>query len=295
MIRVAALLALLVMPAQAGIHADSLAWHRVGMDPSLRWGNGGGRAATPKRELKVCADPNNLPFSNAKLEGFENKIVALVAKDLGARVNYTWWAQRRGNVRNTLNAGLCDLIPGVGSTLDMLLTTRPYYRSTYVAVTRADRHLEITGFDDPRLAALKIGVQLIGDDGANTPPADALAKRGITANVKGFMVYGDYDSPAPQADILKAVASGEVDVAFVWGPVAGYFAPKQTTALRVTPLAERFDGPQLPLAFDVSMGTRRADRPLRDEVEAALERHKADVKALLASYGVPLVEDDTAP
>jgi mxaJ protein len=142
---------------------------------------------------------------------------------------------------------------------------------------------------------LKIGVQLIGDDGANTPPAHALAKRGITANVRGFMVYGDYDSPAPQADILKAVASGEVDIAFVWGPVAGYFAPKQSAALKLTPLAERFDGPQLPLAFDISMGTRRAARPLRDELEAALERHKAEVKALLTSYGVPLVEDDTAP
>jgi mxaJ protein len=248
------------------------------------------------RELKVCADPNNLPFSNSRLEGFENRIVALVAKDLGARVTYTWWAQRRGNVRNTLNAGLCDLIPGVGSSLDMLLTTRPYYRSTYVAVTRADRNLgDIASFDDPRLATLKIAVQLIGDDGANTPPADALARRGITANVRGFMVYGDYDSPAPQADILKAVASGEVDVAFVWGPVAGYFAPKQAAALKVTPLAERFDGPQLPLAFDISMGTRRADRALREAVEGALERHKTEVKVLLASYGVPLVEDDTAP
>jgi hypothetical protein len=117
-----ALLALLVMPAQAGIHADSSARHGVGMDPSLRWGDGGG---SPPRELKVCADPNNLPFSNSRLEGFENKIVALVAKDLNARVTYTWWAQRRGNVRNTLNAGLCDLIPGVGSSVDMLLTTRP--------------------------------------------------------------------------------------------------------------------------------------------------------------------------
>ncbi|MEA3036518.1 MAG: mxaJ protein [Sphingomonadales bacterium] len=286
------LLALLVMPAQAGIHADSSALHGVGMDPSLRWGDGGG---SPTRELKVCADPNNLPFSNSKLEGFENKLVALLARDFGARVSYTWWAQRRGNVRNTLNAGLCDLIPGVGSSVDMLLTTRPYYRSTYVAVTRADRHLDITGFDDPRLAALKIGVQLIGDDGANTPPADALAKRGITANVRGYMVYGDYDSPAPQADILKAVATGEVDVAFVWGPVAGYFAPRQAAALKLTPLAERFDGPQLPLAFDISMGTRRADRALREEVETALERHKPEVKALLAGYGVPLVEDDTAP
>ncbi|MFL6861615.1 MAG: substrate-binding domain-containing protein [Allosphingosinicella sp.] len=247
-------------------------------------------AAPPQRELKVCADPNNLPFSNAKGEGFENRIVELVARDLGARVRYTWWAQRRGNVRNTLNAGACDLIPGVGSNVDMLGTTRPYYRSTYVAVTRADRHLGIASFDDPRLKALRIGVQLIGDDGANTPPAHALARRGIVANVRGFMVYGDYDDPDPQAPILKAVAAGEIDVAFVWGPVAGYFAARQKPALAVTPLAERFDGPQLPLAYDVSMGVRRDDRALREEVEGALARHAGEVKAILARYRVPTLE-----
>jgi mxaJ protein len=246
--------------------------------------------AAAQRELKVCADPNNLPFSNAKGEGFENRIVELVAKDLGAKVTYTWWAQRRGNVRNTLNAALCDLIPGVGSSVDMLGTTRPYYRSTYVAVTRADRHLDIANFDDPRLKTLKIGVQLIGDDGANAPPAHALMRRGIVANVHGFMVYGDYDDPAPQAPIVRAVASGQIDIAFVWGPVAGYFAARAKPKLKVTPLAVRFDGPQLPMTYDVSMGVRRADRTLREEVEAALARHAAEIKAILARYGLPTLD-----
>jgi mxaJ protein len=324
-ILVAALLAaLLVMPAKAGIHPDSAPDIRGSMGPSLRWGDGmrlrvitfvmpakagihaasltradsawapasagATGAADARRELKVCADPNNLPFSNAKGEGFENRIVALVAKDLGAKLTYTWWAQRRGNVRNTLNAGLCDLIPGVGSSVDMLGTTRSYYRSIYVAVTRPDRHLDIANFDDPRLATLRIGVQLIGDDGANTPPAHALMRRGIVRNVRGFMVYGDYDDPAPQAPILKAVASGEIDVAFVWGPVGGYFAARQTPKLKVTPLAVRFDGPQLPMTYDVSMGVRRGDRALREQVEGALAHHAAEVKAILEAYRVPVVE-----
>jgi mxaJ protein len=244
----------------------------------------------PRRVLKVCADPNNLPYSNAKGEGFENKLAELVAKDLGATLSYTWWAQRRGNVRETLNAGTCDLIPGVASSLDRLATTRPYYRSTYVVVSRAERRLDISGFDDPRLRNLRIGVQLIGDDGANTPPAHALMRRGITGNVRGYTVYGDYRSAAPQEPIMKAVASGEVDVAFVWGPLAGYFAGREGVKLRLTPLALPFDGPQLPMAFDISMGTRRDDRALREEVDAILLRRDGEVKALLRSFGVPLVE-----
>jgi mxaJ protein len=292
----AAAIALLVMPAPAGIHAESAAAaFQLGMGPSFRWGDGVGASGDGEgggpaiRTLRVCADPNNLPFSNDKREGFENKLVDLVAKDLGAAVAYTWWAQRRGNVRETLNDGKCDLIPGVGSSLETLATTRPYYRSTYVAVTRADRGLDIASFDDPRLETLRIGVSMIGDDFNNTPPAHALAKRGIVDNVRGYMVYGDYAKPAPQADIVSAVASGEVDVAFVWGPVAGYFATRSPVPLKVGPLPP-FDGPQLPMVFDVSMGTRKEDRALREEVEGVLARHSAEVEALLSAYGVPLVE-----
>jgi mxaJ protein len=280
---------LFVIPAKAGIQAayaqDPTS---AQLDPRFRGGDGKGGAPSPPRVLRVCADPNNLPFSNEKKEGLENKLVDLVARDLGATVDYTWHAQRRGNVRETLNAGLCDIIPGVGS-IEMLATTRPYYRSGYVAVTRADRKLAIDNFDDPRLETLKIGVQLIGDDGANTPPAHALMRRGIVVNVRGYMVYGDYREPAPQEAIVKAVASGEVDIAFVWGPVAGWFAPKEKVPLTLTPLARPFDGPQLPMAFDVSMGTRRADRPLREELDSVLARHADEVRALLAQYRVPLV------
>jgi mxaJ protein len=135
--------------------------------------------------LRVCSDPNNLPFSNSRGEGFENKIAQLVARDLGTTVSYTWFAQRRGFVRNTLTAGKCDVIVGVPSSFELALTTRPYYRSTYVFVTRRDRRIDVTSLDDPRLRKLKIGVQIIGDDYASSPPAHALANRGIVGNVHG--------------------------------------------------------------------------------------------------------------
>jgi mxaJ protein len=255
----------------------------------------GACSAESPRVLRVCADPNNLPFSNRAGQGFENRIAALVARELGATVSYTWWAQRRGNVRETLNAGQCDLIPGTGAGLEMLATTRPYYHSTYVAVTRADRNLAIASFDDPRLRTLRIGVQMIGDDFSNTPPAHALSRRGIIGNVRGFMVYGDYARPAPQSNIIAAVASGEVDAAFVWGPVAGYFARRQPVPLRLTPLPPRDEASGLAMAFGVAMGVRRADRELKAEVERALERRHAEVERILRDYGVPVVASAPRP
>ena len=238
--------------------------------------------------LRVCADPNNLPFSNAALQGFENRLVAEVAEELGMRVRYTWWAQRRGNVRETLKAGRCDVIPGVAAGLETVATTRPYYISRYVAVTRGDRDLAIASFDDPRLRRLRIGVQMIGDDFANTPPAHALARRGLIGNVRGYMIYGDYSGPAPQAGIVEAVARGEIDVAFVWGPAAGYFARRQRVPLRLTPLPETDPASAQPMAFAVAMGVRREDAALKGRLEAALERRQAEIRQLLARYAVPL-------
>jgi mxaJ protein len=248
-----------------------------------------------REELRVCADPNNLPFSNAAGEGFENRLVELVAADLGADVRYTWWAQRRGNVRETLKAGRCDVIPGVGAGLEMLATTRPYYNSTYVAVTRSDRDLAIGSFDDPRLRTLRIGVQMIGDDFANTPPAHALARRGLVGNVRGYMVYGDYGRAAPQAEIVRAVAAGEVDVAFVWGPVAGYFARRQPVPLRLTPLPPADRRADMPMAFAVAMGVRRGDAELKARLERSLRRREPEVARLLATYDVPVVPSVPPP
>ena len=248
-----------------------------------------GSCSNAERVLRVCADPNNLPFSNRAAQGFENRVVELVAQELGARVDYTWWAQRRGNVRETLNAGLCDLIPGVGAGVEMLATTRPYYNSTYVAVTRADSGPGIASFDDPRLGALRIGVQMIGDDFSNTPPAHALARRGLIDNVRGYMVYGDYSRPAPQSEIVAAVARGEIDVAFVWGPVAGWFARRQSVPLTVTPLPAQDRRAELPMAFAVAMGVRRGEGELKAEVERALAERRPQIAGVLRDYGVPTV------
>ena len=244
---------------------------------------------SPRQKLlRVCADPNNLPFSNRAGQGFENRLAEMLARDLGARVAYTWWAQRRGFVRNTLKSRDCDLWPGVATGVDMLATTRPYYRSSYVFVSRADRGLGIRSYDDPRLKRLTIGVQMIGDDGANTPPAHALARRGMVGNVRGYMLYGDYARPNPPAAIVEAVDRGDIDLAVVWGPLAGYFAARAAHPLALVPVRPEVDAGQWPMAFDVSIGVRKGDRELRDRLDASLVRHAPEVRSLLADYHVPV-------
>ena len=241
------------------------------------------------RELRVCADPNNLPFSNASRAGLENKLVDIVASELGATVTYVWWAQRRGFVRNTIKAGLCDLLPGVPPDLQGLRTTPPYYTSTYAFVTRAGEE-RISSFDDPRLRSMLVGVQLVGDDGVNTPPAHELAERGIVANVRGYSLYGDYARPDPPARIIEAVAAGEIDVAVVWGPLAGYFAERQTIPLEVTPVDTADLAAGLPMTFPIAMAVRREDEALGKAIEAALRRRAKDVEAVLAVYHVPRID-----
>jgi len=249
---------------------------------------GSGTAARPA--LRVCADPNNLPFSNRAGEGFENRIAELLASDRHARLEYAWWPQRRGFVRNTLAAGSCDVLIGVPREYGAAMTTRPYYRSSYVFVSRRDRHLDLRSFDDPPLRRLRIGVQMIGDDFSNTPPAHALANRGITRNIVGYPVYGDYSQPSPLATIIAAVDRGEVDAAVVWGPSAGYFARRSTTALALTAVAPERDSPSLPFTFEISMAVRRGDEARRAELDAFLERRQGEVNAILDRYGVPRLE-----
>jgi len=243
--------------------------------------------AKAARALRVCADPNNLPFSNQAGEGFENRLADLLARDMGAKVEYTWWAQRRGFIRNTLRAGECDLVLGVPTSLELVAATRPYYRSTYVFVYRKDAEFDVRSFDDPVLRRLKIGVHLVGDDGANTPPAHALSSRGVVGNVRGYMLYGDYAQPNPPARILDAVASGEIDLAIVWGPLAGYFAPKLNVPMEIVPVSPQVDVPFLPFVYDISMGVRREDTALRAEVDSILDLRRTEVNAILDGYGVP--------
>ena len=244
-------------------------------------------AAASPQPLVVCADPNNLPFSNRAHQGFENKIIELVAKDLGTRVSYLWWAQRRGYVRNTLNDAKCDVWPGVASGVDTVATTRPYYRSMYVFVTRVDAPLEHLTLDDPRLKRIAIGVQLIGNDSMNTPPAHAIASRGIVDNVRGYMVYGDYGRANPPAAIIDAVEHRQIDVALVWGPPAGYFARRSAVPLRIEAVTPAID-PRWPMVFDISMGVRRNNRELLGQINASLDREQRKIGTILETYRVPL-------
>jgi mxaJ protein len=239
--------------------------------------------------LRVCADPNNLPYSNEKQEGFENRIAELVARELKATPRYTWWAQRRGYIRNTIRAGLCDVYIGMPTGLDMLLLTRPYYRSTYAFVTRRNGP-RIASFDDPKLKRLRVGVQIIGDDYANAPPAEALSHRGIVKNVRGYTVIGDYHEPNPPSRIVRAVANGEVDVAVVWGPLAGYFARDGDSSLVITPVTPQIDLPFLPMTFDIGMGVRQGDSAFAARLDTIIDRRRGTIDSLLARYGVPRLD-----
>lgn len=242
------------------------------------------------RELRVCADPNNLPFSNRKLEGFENKLADLIAADLGASVKYTWLRQRRGFIRRGLKAKQCDLVTGIPTASEMVLATKPYYRSTYVFAYRKSAKLQLRSFDDPSLRQLRIGLHAIGEDGANPPPVHALARRGIVNNVVGFTMFDVESIENPQGRIINAVATGDIDVAIVWGPFAGYFAKGQKEQLEVVPVSPAIEPPGFPFVFEISMGVRPGDTALKAEFDEILDRRRRDVRRILDEYGVPQVQ-----
>ena len=240
------------------------------------------------KEFRVCADPENLPFSNQKLEGFENKIAALIADDLGVPLRYIWWGQRRGFIRNTMNAtlkeGRCDVMIGAPEGYDLVRTTKPYYRSTYVFVYRKDKGFQLKTLDDPILKKIKIGVHILGEDYSNPPPVHELSKRGVVDNVVGFDTF--YSSRNPPSAIIDAVADGKIDAAIVWGPAAGYFVLHQPVAMAMVPIPSQKG--DLPFAFDISMGVKKGDDALFDRVEKALDRKRTAITAILAEYGVPI-------
>jgi quinoprotein dehydrogenase-associated probable ABC transporter substrate-binding protein len=228
-----------------------------------------------------------LPFSNERQEGFENRLARLIADELHAKLEYIWWAERRGFLRSTLNAGRCDLVMGMPPGAGGVLTSRPYYRSSYVFVSRRDRNLGIKSLDDPALHRLKIGVQLVGDDYANTPPVHALARRGIVDNIEGFRVVGDYAEPNPPARIIDAVAKDDVDLAIAWGPLAGYFAKHSPVPLDLTPVTPAVDPPGLTFVFDIALAVRKGDTSLLQKLDSVLDRRKPAIDSILNLYGVP--------
>lgn len=276
------LLVLPLMPRTGAAQADT-------SSPQLGIREGALPVTKAWRDLKafrVCGDPDNLPFSNSKQQGFENRIATLLAKELGDSVVYLWWPHRRGFVRSTLRAAECDVIMGVPKGFDPALETKPYYRSTYYVVSRADRHIDVTTLSDSSIKNLKIGVNIIGYDYTNTPPAEALAARGIYKNLKGYSTfYGEEHQPR---DIIDGVVKGEVDIALVWGPLAGYYAKQSTVPLKLVALPDS-DSTGLPFAYDMAIGVRHADRELRDTLDSILARKHDEVQAILREYNVPTV------
>jgi mxaJ protein len=238
-----------------------------------------------RHPLRVCADPNNLPFSNQRGEGFENRLAEMLGRELNAKVEYVWWAERKQLVKQTLEAGRCDVLAGVPAGLEGVLATEPYYRSSYVLVSRRDRGYNLRSLNDPRLRTLRIGIHVVGNDYA--PPAYLLARRGVVNNIVPFSLFGSYGEENPPARLIEAAARGEVDLAIAWGPLAGYFAAHQPVAMEVVPLA----GPaSIPLAYAMTLGVRPQDAALRDELNRALAAEKEEIARLLANYGVPVVQ-----
>jgi mxaJ protein len=241
-------------------------------------------ASAPQRVITVNSDPDNLPFSNLAGEGFENKIVELIAAELNAKVDYIWRSQQTGLFRPYKNEKIGELTLGVPAGAAKGLSTTSYYRSSYVFVTRTSRRLDVRSFDDPRLKTLKIGVQMVGSNFADTPPIHALARRGITDNVVRIRATDTGRSPD---NAIAAVANGEVDLAIVWGPSAGWLVRK---GLSITLPDEQIDPPGLPLAFDIAMGIARENPQLRDEINRVLADKRVEINRILDTYHVPRVQ-----
>jgi mxaJ protein len=237
--------------------------------------------------LRVCADMDNLPFSNQKGEGYENKIANLIANEWHSKLEYVWWPIRRGYYR-MLNGTYCDLAIESPVGVDQAGSTKPYYRSGYMFLSRKGSGLEgINSLADPRLKKLKIGVNLfVSSDGEHSPPEMALSRYGVVGNLVGYSVA--YDETTRPEDIINAVAKKDVDLAIVWGPQAGYFVKKSPVPLVLTPLAAEVDtATGYPMSYDIGMAVRRKDHQFRDSLQTLLDRKKPEILNILKEYGVP--------
>jgi quinoprotein dehydrogenase-associated probable ABC transporter substrate-binding protein len=237
--------------------------------------------------LRVCADPNNLPFSNQAGEGFENKIAELLAAEMGVPVRYTWFPDSVGFIRSTLRAGKCDLVVGTASGTELVQNTNPYYRSTYAIVYRKDDKVAPASLDDPALRSASIGVV------AGTPPVTLLAQRGLLANLRSYHLVVDTRFESPARQLVHDVAVGKVDVGVVWGPIAGYFAKQEKVPLDVVPLVAA-NGP-VRLDFRITMGVRQNEPEWKRTINSLIRRKQADINEILLSYGVPLLDEKGQP
>lgn len=238
--------------------------------------------------LRVCADPANLPYSNKQQQGFENRIVSLIAKDLGERVTYFWFPQQEMFFQQTLDKGVCDVVMSVPSQFQGADTTQPYYTSSYVFLSRRAEHLDLKSFDDPRLKKLRIGVHVLDSGDDNLPPIFALSTRGIVRNVVGFSIFGDtLTQSSPASNLVRAVANKKVDVAIIWGPIAGYFSRNSKVPMQLQEIRSDPAHPALQFVFPISIGVRKGEQRLKRQLDAELRRRHSDIERLLKAYGIP--------
>lgn len=245
--------------------------------------------AADQHTIRVCADPNNLPFSNRAGQGFENKLAQLLAHDLNADLKYVWFSQRKNFLTNSLNANLCDAVLGVPVDMDGALFTRPYYRSAYVMVTRADRALKIESLYDTRLKGLRIGMHVVEDDYA--PPGHLLAAQGLSGQIAGYSLYGAYGETNPPARLIEAVAKGDVDLAIAWGPLAGYFAKRAAVRLVIQPVSpSRFQ--LIPFTYAIGIAVHKRDVVFQSAIQQVLDKECQKIRALMKQYAFPSFEED---
>jgi len=238
--------------------------------------------------FRVCADPDNLPYSNQAGEGFENKIAELLAAALEREIDYTWYPSTVGFVRNTLAARLCDVVIGTTIVNELMQNTNPYYRSTYALVQRADTTHQVEDLDDPALKDMRIGGV------ANTPPITLLAQRGLVGNLAPYQLMADTRHDHPARDMVEDVEAGEIDVAVVWGPIGGYFAKQAGDDMVVTSIQADENSP-LRMDFRISMGLRRGEPVWKEQLNGLLREQKDEIEAILLDYGVPLLDNQGQP
>jgi quinoprotein dehydrogenase-associated probable ABC transporter substrate-binding protein len=236
-----------------------------------------------RSELKVCADPNNLPYSDEKKEGFENKIAELMGGELGLKVDYAWFPQVIGFVRNTLRARLCDLVMGTVAGDEIMQTTNPYYFTTYVMFYRSDKALAIEGAQDARLTGLRLGVV------AGTPPADLLVRHELMSHTKPYALTVDTRAESPTHQMVQDVIDGTIDVGFLWGPIAGYYRKHDNLPLTMVPLKDEPGAARM--EYHIAMGVRANEREWRRRINAAILKRQRDMTAILRDYGVPLLNE----
>ena len=274
----------------ATLFATTLCAQNMGPDAGARGAdNAGAIELVDEKTLRVCADPNNLPFSNEKGEGFENRIAEYLAGKLGKPLAYAFYPGATGFLRNTLNAHLCDVILGMPQGNDLVQPTNPYYRTTYAIVTRAGDGLDgISGLDDPRLKEKGRRIGLV----ANTPPGNILAREGLMGAVKPYRLMVDTRVESPSAAMIRDLESGDIDVALLWGPIAGFYAKNAKTKLTVAPIPET---PGARMAFRIAFGVRHADQNWKRTLNQFIAQNHAELEKILIDYGVPLIDEEGRP